>query len=91
MSTTEEKVPAGNEIITRGRRVYEERLKSLLEPKQKGRFIAIEPETERYFVGDNGTEALVAAHKAMPESQFYLKRIGYDTTHRLGGHGIGRR
>lgn len=91
MSTTEEAARVMDEVIERGQRVYDEQLKSQLEPEQTGRFVAIEPETARYFLGDTGTEALVAAHEAMPESRFYLRRVGYDFTHQLGGYGIRHR
>lgn len=90
MSTTEETARVSEQVSTRGRKIYEEQLKSLLEPGQKGRFVAIEPETGRYFLGDNGAQALVAAHEAMPGDQFYLKRIGFETTYKLGGYGIRR-
>ena len=91
MSTTEEAARVMDETIERGQRVYDEQLKSLLEAEHMGRFVAIEPESARYFLGDTGTEALVAAHREMPESRFYLKRIGYDFTHQLGGYGIRHR
>lgn len=88
MSTSEEASRFMDEVIERGQRVYDERLKSRLEPEHTGRFVAIEPESARYFLGDTGTGALVAAHEAMPESRFYLRRVGYDFTHQLGGHGV---
>ena len=81
--------PAGVDdiLVSRGQRVYDEKLKSVLEPEQLGKFVAIEPETERYFVGDSGTAALVEAHSAMPEHAFYLARIGYKAADTLHGHG----
>lgn len=74
-------------LVIRARRVYDEKLKSLLEPAQLGKFVAIEPESERYFVGDSGTAALVEARSAMPEHAFYLTRIGYKAADTLHGHG----
>ena len=71
-----------------GRRIYEEKLKALLEPQHKGRFVAIEPTTGEYYLGDTDAEALLTAHAAQPESRFYLKRIGYDYTHKIGSYGI---
>jgi hypothetical protein len=61
-----------------------------LEPGQAGRFVAIEPETGRYFIGMNGSEALTAAHEAMPDALFYLKRVGYEFAHRMGGRSLQR-
>lgn len=91
MSTIQETSRLKDEIVARGRQVYEERLKSHLEPQHDGSFVAIEPESGRYFLGSTGTEALVTAHREMPQSRFYLKRVGFDYTHKLGGYGIGRR
>jgi hypothetical protein len=73
-----------------GERFYAERLRAVLEPGQAGRFVAIEPETGRYFIGMNGSEALTAAHEAMPDALFYLKRVGYEFAHRMGGRSLQR-
>ena len=74
-------------VIQRGQQLYNERLKASLEPQHTGRFVAIEPNTGDYYLGDTSTEALVTAHAALPESRFYLKRIGHETTHRIGSYG----
>ncbi len=71
-------------LIEEGKKVYVERLQSLLEPDQIGRFVAIEPKTGHYFLGNTGSEALVAARKALPDSLFYLARIGYRAAHSIG-------
>ena len=49
MSTTEEGTRVRDEITGRGRKIYEEPLKASLEPEHTGYFVAIEPETGRYF------------------------------------------
>jgi hypothetical protein len=77
-------------LAERGERFYAEYLREVLEPEQTGRFVAIEPEAGRYFVGGDGSDALVAAHEAMPEGLFYLKRIGYEFAHRIGGRSLRR-
>jgi len=73
------------DIVKCGQQVYE-KLKDYLESRQFGRFVAIDPRSELYFLGDTGTEALVAAHTALPEARFFLARIGHKTAHRMGGH-----
>lgn len=73
--------------IQQGQQLYNEPLKARLEPQHTGRFVAIEPNTGDYYLGDTSMEALVAAHAALPESRFYLKRIGHETTHRIGSYG----
>lgn len=79
------------DVIERGKRVYEEKLRGELEPEHAGRFLAIEPGSGRYFLGDTDVEALLAAREAMSESRFYLVRVGYETAHSIGGHALSRR
>ena len=74
-----------------GQRLYDERLREQLEPEHNGQFVAIEPNTEQYFLGDTGLAALRAGRKALPDKLFYLLRIGSDATYRVGGYGARRR
>lgn len=69
-----------------GQRLYDGRLKSLLEPGHEGEFVAIDPETERYFLGPTGLTALRAGRKELPNKLFYLLRVGYVATYRVGGY-----
>lgn len=82
---TNDDPPPISDLVGQGRRVYE-KLKESLEPQHHGRYVAIEPQSEQFFLGDTGTEALVAAHHAMPDARFFLARIGHETAHRMGGH-----
>jgi hypothetical protein len=52
-------------------------LKNELKPEHTGRYVAIEPESDRYFLADTGTDALREAHRSLPQSLFYLARVGY--------------
>lgn len=73
-------------FVARGQNLYDEKLRAALEPSHDGRFVAIEPESGRYFLGDTGTAALVAARRAMPHSLFFLTRVGRRAAHSVGGH-----
>ena len=83
VSTTETE----DELVRRGRQLYNQKLRTVLEPNEQGRYVAIEPDTGRYFLGDTGTTALVEAHTSMPKHSFYLARIGYEAADSLHGHG----
>jgi hypothetical protein len=78
-------------LLEDGQAFYETHLKSALEPSHDGEFVAIEPGAARYFLGQTATAALVTARNAMPESQFFLIRVGNSTAHKIGGHGAGIR
>jgi len=69
-----------------GEAVYEKHL-AALEPQHSGEFVAIEPSSGRYFLGETATAALVAARNAMPDSLFFLTRVGRTSAHKIGGHG----
>ncbi len=80
------KTPAST-LVEDGLSVYEKQLRAALEPQHSGEFVAIEPSTARYFLGETATAALVAARNAMPKSQFFLTRVGKTSAHKIGGHG----
>jgi len=82
---------ATDDLVERGQRLYDERLKAILEPEREGEFVAIEPESERYFLGQTGLAALRAGRKEIPDKLFYLLRIGSDAAYHLGGYGARRR
>ncbi len=86
MSSLKQTDVANDTLIEQGQRIYDERLRAQLEPTQTGRFVAIEPVTGRYFLGDTDTAALLAARATMPDSLFYLMRVGQQTAHTVGGH-----
>jgi len=52
------------------------RIKEELEPKFKGKYVALDFESERYWIGDTATEALTNAKKEFPKKIFYFLQIG---------------
>ncbi len=82
---------ANDDLAESGQRFYDERLRMQLEPNHEGEFVAIEPGSERYFLGATGLAALRAGRSELPGSLFYLLRIGHDAAYRVGGYGSRRR
>ena len=74
------------DLVERGQAFYDEKLREELEPEHTGRYVAIEPDSGRYFLDDTGSGALKAALAEMPEGLFYLARVGYRTADALGGY-----
>lgn len=72
---------ANDDLVARGQNTYRERLASVLEPSHIGEFVAVEPDSGQSFLGGTASAALVAAHSAMPNSLFYLTRVGRETAH----------
>lgn len=79
-----------SELAVKSKLFYESKLKKLLEPSEKGKFVAIEPDSESYFVDKDGTKALLRGRDAFPDKLFFLIRIGYDAANSIGGYGYKR-
>ena len=77
---------ADDDLVERGQSTYRQSLAAILEPTHIGEFVAVEPDSGRYFLGSTASQALVAARHAMPNNLFYLTRVGRETAHTVGGH-----
>jgi hypothetical protein len=60
-----------------GERLYEEKLRSKLEPTHKGKIVVIDAESGDYFLGENLHEANEKARKKYPHKVFYATKVGY--------------
>lgn len=74
-------------LTLRGNKLYQEKLRAVLEPEQHGQFVAIEPDSERYFLGRTSSQAMALARAALPGKQFFLARVGFPAAHTVGGYG----
>lgn len=71
-------------IIGRAKELYEQRLKSQLEAEHMDRFVAIEPESGDYFLGDTFDEAVKSARTKHPTRLSHTIRIGHRAAFHLG-------
>lgn len=78
-------VEVKDDLVTLGKKFYEEKLKAILEPEHNGEFVAIEPYLGRYVLDKDLTQATLNALKEMPDSKFFFIRIGYPFVHKIGG------
>jgi hypothetical protein len=72
-------------VIERGKRIYAERIRVLLEPAHADRYVAIEPESGDYFLGDTFDAAVKAAREKHPDRLSYTTRIGHRAAFHMGG------
>ncbi len=66
-----------DDLVNRGTAVYN-RIKEKYDPLYRGKFLVIEPDTEKVYLGDTSAEALVKAREENPEKLFYAVKVGFD-------------
>lgn len=75
---------SSQEITEKGERIYNEQLKTELEPGNIGKYVVIEVLTGKYFVAETADEAVTLGRKELPEGIFHLIKIGSSSAFSLG-------
>ncbi len=65
------------QIAEKGKEIYE-RIKVNYDPKEKGKFLAIDVDTEKVYLGNASAEAVALAKQSHPNKVFYVVKIGFD-------------
>ena len=65
-------------IVNNGKKIYQ-KVKDQYEPKENGKYLAIEADSGEVFFGKTSIIATKKAMKKYPKKVFYLSKIGYDT------------
>lgn len=71
-------------VIERAKQLYAEQLQPLLEQQHPNRFVAIEPESGDYFLGDTFDEAVKSARAKHPSRLTHTIRIGHRAAFHMG-------
>jgi len=64
-------------IAEEGAKIYEQ-IKVNYDPKEKGKFLAIDIDSKKVYLGDTSAEALELARQNHPNKVFYVVKIGFD-------------
>jgi hypothetical protein len=64
-------------IAEEGARIYG-RIKENYDPKEKGKFLAIDIDSKQAYLGATSAEALEMARQKHPNKVFYVVKIGFD-------------
>ena len=71
-------------VARRAREIYEQRLRSELEASHPDEFVAIEPDSGDFFLGNTLSEAIQAARSAYCDKLAFAIRVGHTTAVDLG-------
>jgi hypothetical protein len=72
-------------VIERAKQIYASRYQTELESTHRNRFVAIEPESREYFLGDTFDEAVKSARTKYPTRLSHTVRIGHHAAFHMGG------
>jgi hypothetical protein len=73
-----------DEIVRRGKELYEQEIRSKVEAGNKGKILVIDIETGDYEIDDDHLAAADRAHAKHPDAPLFAMRIGYPTMGRIG-------
>ncbi len=71
-------------VIDCAKRIYSEQLQTVLEPEHRNRYVAIEPESGEYFLGDTFDEAVKSARAKYPSRLSHTIWIGHRAAFQIG-------
>jgi hypothetical protein len=71
-------------IADRAKSLYERQWKAKLESEHRDQFIAIEPLSKSYYLGDTFMDAAMAAKSAYPDRKSFVLRIGHEAAFHIG-------
>lgn len=74
-----------DEICDRGKEIYEEQIKALVEPQENGKFIVIDIESGDYEINEKMLVASRRLRERRHDSVRYGGRVGYDAAYHIGG------
>ena len=90
MTSTKRRYPK-DEFARRGDEIYERVVKPHLKPADKGKFVAIDIETEAFELNVDELTACDRLRARIPDAQTWLVRVGSRYVHRFGGASLRKR
>ncbi len=75
---------SADEIVARGKEIYEQQLRAKLEPQYAGKFLVIDIETGEYEMDEDDLAAALKAYQKNPDGARYEMQIGYATSGTIG-------
>lgn len=71
------------EVVARGKEIYREQIQELVEPQEKGKFIAIDILSGDYAVDGELLEAARRMRERRPDAEVYVGKVGYPSAYQF--------
>ena len=75
---------SSEQIAEKGESIYQQKVSSGLVKEDKGKYVAVDIETEQVAVGDDLLTVGDPIREAHPDAAIYVARVGHPTATRLG-------
>lgn len=72
------------EVVRRGREIYEREIRAKVEPGHDGEFLVVDITTGSYEVGESDVAASDRALRKNPDAVLYFLRVGRPAAYRIG-------
>lgn len=69
-------------IVAEGSKIYE-KIKGKYEPKENGKFLAIEIDSKDVYFSETSADAVELARKNHPKKVFYVVKIGFEAAENI--------
>lgn len=69
---------------SRGQALYDERLRDVVESRERGKFLVLDVETGEYEIDFDEVTALRRAKHKNPDAALFILRVGYPAAYRIG-------
>lgn len=79
-----------HEIVERGKALYEQRIRPVVEAENSGKFLVMDISTGEYTLGDSHLAASDLAAARFPGAPLFAMRIGHVTLGRIGHRASGK-
>ncbi|MGE0884357.1 MAG: hypothetical protein AB7P14_12495 [Blastocatellales bacterium] len=71
------------EVVRRGKEIYEADIRSLIEAGNEGRVVAIDVLTGEFELADDALTSTGQLRARLPEAEIFFMRVGYPTMARI--------
>ncbi len=71
-------------VASKARRIYEDRLRASLEQSHMNEFVAIEPVSGEFFLGQTLSDAIGASRRKYPDRLAHALRVGHKAAIHFG-------
>ena len=77
-------VRPGNEVASKGQAIYDEKIRPLVDPSEKGKLVVIDVDTGDYEIDSNHAAAVGRLKARHPGVITFTVRVGYSAAFKLG-------